>query len=116
VNEGYWRAGAGLYGRIMPNSKENGLIIELGVSGAWVTSDDIVIYPYASKHASVTYKPQAQYDVELGFGYEINFAGMAGELGLYGAYDLNETMEFKSDVDGRAWHVGARATFWLLNF
>ena len=99
----------------MPNQKEDGLIVELGVSGAWVTSNDIVLYPNASKHASVVYKPQAQYDVELGFGYGINFAGMAGELGAYAAYDILETMEFTSDTDGRAWHVGARATFWLLN-
>ena len=116
VNEGYWRAGVGLYGRFMPNRKENGLIVELGVSGAWVTSDDIVLYPHTTSYAAVTYKPQAQYDVELGFGYGINFAGMAGELGAYAAYDILETMEFKSDVDGRAWHVGARATFWMLNF
>ena len=33
----------------------------------------------------------------------------------YAAYDILETMEFTSDTDGRAWHVGARATFWLLN-
>jgi len=115
VNEGYWRAGAGLYGRFVPNKKENGLIVELGVSGAWVTSDDIVLYPHTTSYASVVYKPQAQYDVELGAGYSINFAGMAGELGAYAAYDILETMEFKSDVDGRAWHVGARATFWMLN-
>lgn len=115
VNEGYWRAGAGLYGRWMPAKKE-GLIVELGLTGAWVTSDDIVLQPHTTRYARVFYKPQSEYDVELGAGYSMNFAGMAGELGVYAAYDLLETMEFTSDVDGRAWHVGARATFWFLNF
>ena len=114
VNEGYWRAGVGLYGRWMPAKKE-GLIVELGLTGAWVTSDDIVLQPHTTRYARVTYKPQSEYDVELGAGYSINFAGMAGELGLFAAYDLTKTMEFTSDVDGNAWHIGARATFWILN-
>jgi hypothetical protein len=115
VNEGYWRAGAGLYGRWMPAKKE-GLIVELGLTAAWVTSDDIVLQPHTTRYARVTYKPQSEYDVELGAGYSVNFAGMAGELGLFAAYDLTKTMEFTSDVDGKAWHIGARATFWFLNF
>ena len=40
---------------------------------------------------------------------------MAGELGIFGSYDLNNTMEFTNDVDGSAFHIGARATFWILN-
>ncbi len=115
VNEGYWRAGVGLYGRWMPAKKE-GLIVELGLTGAWVTSDDIVLQPHTTRMARVTYVPQSEYDVELGAGYSINFAGMAGELGAFVGYDLNKTMEFTSDVDGKAWHIGARATFWILNF
>ena len=65
--------------------------------------------------ARVTYKPQSEYDIELGAGYGITFAGMAGEIGAFVSYDLNETMEFTSDVDGSAWHIGARASFWILN-
>ena len=114
VNEGYWRAGAGLYGRWMPSMKE-GLIVELGITGAWVTSDDIVLQPHTTRMARVTYKPQSEYDIELGAGYGITFAGMAGEIGAFVSYDLNETMEFTSDVDGSAWHIGARASFWILN-
>jgi hypothetical protein len=75
-----------------------------------------VLQPHTTRYARVTYKPQSEYDVELGAGYSVNFAGMAGELGLFAAYDLTKTMEFTSDVDGKAWHIGARATFWFLNF
>ena len=116
INESYWRAGLGLYGRWMPSMKE-GLIVELGITGAWVTSDDIRIQsPFSGGHANIFYRPQAEYDVELGAGYGITFAGMAGELGAFVAYDLNEPMRFTSDVDGSAFHIGARATFWILNF
>ena len=115
VNEGYWRAGLGLYGRWMPAQKE-GLIVELGINAAWVTSDDIRIpSPYSTRHTDMFYRPQSEYAVELGAGYGITFAGMAGELGIFGSYDLNNTMEFTNDVDGSAFHIGARATFWILN-
>jgi hypothetical protein len=115
VNEGYWRAGAGLYGRWMPGIKD-GLIVELGLTGAWTTSDDIVLQPHTTSYAKAIYKPQSEYDVELGAGYGISLGGVAGEAGVYVGYDINKTMEFTSDVDGKAWHIGARATFWILNF
>ena len=118
VNEGYWRAGLGLYGRWMPAVKE-GLIVELGLTGAWVTSDDIVLYPHTSRYAAVVYKPQSEYDIEAGVGYGVALGGVSGEIGAFLSYDLNETMEFiskKDDVNGSAWHIGARASFWILNF
>ena len=115
INEGYWRAGLGLYGRWMPAMKE-GLIVELGLTAAWVTSDDIRIpSPYSTRHTDMFYRPQSEYDIELGAGYSISFAGMAGELGAFVSYDLNDPMEFTNDVDGSAFHIGARATFWILN-
>lgn len=116
INEGYWRAGLGLYARWMPAMKE-GLIVELGITGAWVTSDDIRIRsPFATNHTDIFYRPQSEYDLELGAGYGITFAGMAGELGAFVSYDLDETMRFKTGVEGTAFHIGARATFWILNF
>ena len=116
INEGYWRAGLGLYGRWMPAMKE-GLIVELGITGAWVTSDDIrVPSPFNSRQSDIFYRPQSEYDIELGAGYGITFAGMAGEIGAFVSYDLNETMEFTNEVDGSAFHIGARASFWILNF
>jgi hypothetical protein len=116
INESYWRAGLGLYARWMPAMKE-GLIVELGATAAWVTSDDIRIpSPFSTAHSDMFYRPQSEYAVELGAGYGITFAGMAGEVGAFISYDLNETMEFTNKVDGSAFHIGARASFWLMNF
>ena len=114
INEGYWRLGLGLFAHYMPKQLANASF-ELGVNFGIPTSDDIVIPMYAGTFATTVYAPKTSINVELGAGYSMNLGSMPLDLRAFVNYDVTRSMEFQRDVDGNAWHIGARATIWALD-
>lgn len=115
INEGYWRLGAGLYARYMPK-QVSGLLVELGASCPFYSFDNIVIQQYATKRATWVLEPLTTVDVEVGAGYQMELGSFGLEVGGYFGYDILESMRFSKDEESNAWKLGARASFWFLNF
>lgn len=117
INEDFWRLGMGLYGRFMPK-QISGLVVEAGVAAKGTLSEDIYLRRYTSQANSWTIEVLPEVDVELGAAYQIKTSAGICEVGGFFAYDLSDNLRFTMNnkyVEGRAWQIGARATFWFLN-